>query len=446
MPIEIFQLASFSANDSLFAPTRNRTNPLPNTTHHIANYPNKLVIYKIQASRFWQVRCWFDGRYFKKSTKTQSLLQAKKAARFFFEETLALRYISNNDIQTISHSHSKEQNITFLTFGAIAAQMLTNEEARCSRGEISHKGLKTLKNRLDKFILPRWSTKSPKEITHQTLLEFSQYLSTTYKTTTISQYLILIKKVLSHALATGHLDKLPEFPKIKVISIPRGGFTPSEYWHLLKTARRDEGKENPHTSVSSSYYIRINHIDRVFPKDVAWIIGFMVNSFIRPSDIFNLKHKHIEIVKSHNVYLRLTLPESKKHDKPIVTLFPAVRIYLQIVKYQSQKGLSQPDDFLFFPKLRNREYVRSILWIHFNWLLNRTGLKKGPHGQSRSMYSLRHSAITFRLLYGQGIDLLTLARNSRTSVEMINKYYASALTGEQNIALLQSRRSKKSTS
>jgi hypothetical protein len=41
------------------------------------------------------------------------------------------------------------------------------------------------------------------------------------------------------------------------------------------------------------------------------------------------------------------------------------------------------------------------------------------------MYSFRHSAITFRLLYGQGIDLLTLARNARTSADVINTYYAS---------------------
>jgi hypothetical protein len=45
------------------------------------------------------------------------------------------------------------------------------------------------------------------------------------------------------------------------------------------------------------------------------------------------------------------------------------------------------------------------------------------------------------LLYGQGIDLLTLARNARTSVEIINDHYASTVSGEQNIALLQSRRS-----
>ena len=78
--------------------------------------------------------------------------------------------------------------------------------------------------------------------------------------------------------------------------------------------------------------------------------------------------------------------------------------------------------------------------IHFIKILNAAGLRIGQLGQSRTMYCLRHTAITFRLLYGRGIDLLTLARNARTSVQMIEKFYASQLTAEMNINLLQSRR------
>jgi hypothetical protein len=43
-------------------------------------------------------------------------------------------------------------------------------------------------------------------------------------------------------------------------------------------------------------------------------------------------------------------------------------------------------------------------------------------------------------LYGRSIDLLTLARNARTSVEMIEKFYSSNLSSEMNIDLLQGRR------
>ena len=178
------------------------------------------------------------------------------------------------------------------------------------------------------------------------------------------------------------------------------------------------------------------------PPDLAWAVGFMVNSFIRPSDLKTLKHRHVEVVRGKNTYLRLTLPETKKHDAPIVTLFPAVRIYREIVKYQQPRGKANPNDYLFLPELRDRNYALTVLSLMFNWVLAVTGYKQNAHGQPRSMYSLRHSAITFRLLYGQGIDLLTLARNARTSVEVINNHYASTVSGEQNIALLQSRRSR----
>ena len=171
-----------------------------------------------------------------------------------------------------------------------------------------------------------------------------------------------------------------------------------------------------------------------------------MNSFIRPSDLRTLNHRHIEVVRGENTYLRMNLPETKSHGKPIVTLYPAVRIYEQILKHQRAEGRGAPDDYLFLPHLRDRNYALAVLGFHLNWVLAETGLKVGAHGQARSMYSFRHSAITFRLLYGQGIDLLTLARNARTSVDVINTYYASTVTGEQNIALLQSRRSRKTAS
>ena len=46
----------------------------------------------------------------------------------------------------------------------------------------------------------------------------------------------------------------------------------------------------------------------------------------------------------------------------------------------------------------------------------------------------------YRLLFGDGINTLLLARNARTSVEMIDRFYAKPLSGEMNIEALQSRR------
>jgi hypothetical protein len=45
-----------------------------------------------------------------------------------------------------------------------------------------------------------------------------------------------------------------------------------------------------------------------------------------------------------------------------------------------------------------------------------------------------------RLLNAENLDSLTLARNARTSVEMIDRFYAKPLTGEMNVDLLHSQR------
>jgi hypothetical protein len=324
----------------------------------------------------------------------------------------------------------------------MAAQMMANEQARVERGEFSAGSLKVLRNRLDAHILPRWGKMPPAAIDHAQLLAFTQYLSKTFSTITVSQYLVAVRKIMTMAVAVGALDKLPEFPKVKVQTNSRGAFTPTEYWQIMRTARKLQNTRHPDSDSTLRKNYRLRTAEYTMPPDIAWCIGFMVNSFIRPSDLKTLKHRHVEVVRNDNTYLRLNLPKTKSHTRPIVTLQPAVRIYQQLTQHYNVRNLAAPDDYLFLPHLRDRQYAHAVLAFYFNWVLARTGLKLGAHGQERSLYSLRHSSITFRLLYGQGIDLLTLARNARTSVDMINQHYASTVTGEQNIGMLQSRRTR----
>ena len=430
-----------SANDA--AIVRNRTTPISQSITPVPSYPSKLVVYKIAASRFWQVRCWVGGRTHKRSTKTQNLRSAQSFARVFYEQLVAKQYKHLHYADTAGAEIVQQVTPKQLTFGALAAQMFANEQARTERMEFSLGSLQVLRNRLDAHILPRWASKTALQIDYKALLEFTQFLSANMSSTTISQYLVAVRKVLSHAIAVGELAQLPVFPRIKIVSNPRGAFTPSQYWQIMRASRKLRGETHPdaQSTARSSYMVRA--AQQTLPPDLAWAIGFMVNSFIRPSDLKTLKHKHVEVVRANNTYLRLTLPKTKSHDKPIVTLYPAVRINQKISKHYATfavDNLATQDDSLFLPKLADRNYALRVLSYHFNWVLEYTSLKFGANAQQRSLYSLRHSAITFRLLYGQGIDLLTLARNARTSVEVINNHYASSMTAEQNIGLLQSRR------
>jgi integrase len=445
-----------AANDSLpgmavRARQRERTVPIPETLTPVPGYPQKLAVFKMAASRYWQVRCWVAGRTYRRSTQTQSLRMAQSFARQFYEQLMAERHRASEDEAQLplfkSRAGAKARGAAApaeaapqVTFGALAAQVLANEQARADRGEYALGSFQVLRNRLDLHILPRWGSLPPSVVTFPVLLEFTHVLSKTFSSTTVSQYLVAVRKVLSHAVSMGVLEKLPEFPKIKIVTTPRGAFTPSEYWTLIRCARRLRGAPYPESADAIRVNYKIRKAEQRLPPDLAWAMAFMLNSFIRPSDLKTLQHRHVEVVRANHTYLRLTLPETKSHGRPIVTLQPAVRCYQQICKHQAPLGLTGPDDYLFLPHLRDRNYAHWVLNFHFNWLLAETGLKKGPHGQPRSLYSLRHSAITFRLLYGRGIDLLTLARNARTSVDVINNHYASTVTGKQNIALLQSRR------
>ncbi len=445
-----------AVNDATFgAAPRERTVPIPSSITPVPGYPRKLVVFKIAASRFWQVRCWIKGKTFKRSTQSQSLRVAQSFARTFYEQLLAqshgfgqtaIRNVVLNDTaqHIVQQRDDQASTVPKDTFAALSAQMFAAEQARVERGEFTRGSLMVLRNRLDSHLLPRWGTQPITAIGYREIMEFVDFMSKAKSSTTISQYIIAIRKVFHHAVRVGALDKLPEFPKVKIKTASRGAFTPTEYWRILRTARSLRGKPHPNSKRALRKSYKLVYSDYCMPPDVAWAVGFMVNSFIRPSDLKTLKHKHVEVVRGKNTYLRLTLPETKKHDAPIVTLVPAVRIYKQIVKYQQPRGKANPNDYLFLPELRDRNYALNVLSLMFNWVLAVTGYKENAHGQPRSLYSLRHSAITFRLLYGQGIDLLTLARNARTSVEVINNHYASTVSGEQNIALLQSRRSRTS--
>jgi integrase len=116
-------------------------------------------------------------------------------------------------------------------------------------------------------------------------------------------------------------------------------------------------------------------------------------------------------------------------------------VYERLLAWQLRQGYGKPTDYVFLPEQQNRDLVLETYRWQFTWIQQQAGIgKNAANGQSRTLYSLRHSSMTFRLLYGRRVDLLTLARNARTSVEMVEKFYSSNLAAEMNIDLLQGRR------
>lgn len=334
-------------------------------------------------------------------------------------------------------------------FDALADKLMGLEQQRVSRGELSKASVGILRNRLDAHVMPFFKYIPPSQVTSVQMEAFVQRLTDCQlSSTTVSQYLVVVRKLLKLAVRHGFLRELPEMPEVKVANRPRSMLSLPEYRALVSTAHRLRRQKSLAPALKSSN----GHRDRfwVSPRnltlapDMAWVIRFMVNSFVRPGDIRQLKHKHVQVVRGESTYLRLTLPETKRHDTPVVTLRPAVQVYEVALAWARENGQGGPEDYVFLPGERDRVYALAVLGFWFKWVMREAGVATvDALGRDRTLYCLRHTAIMFRLLYGQGIDMLTLARNARTSVQMIERFYASALDGEMNVAMLQSRRSQK---
>ena len=337
------------------------------------------------------------------------------------------------------HKSAEPSKNTYINIHAVIQVILAKEKHKVTRQEVTEGTYRMTKVRLETHIAAFFDHTDLRTVNMGSIQRFIDYLSDQeLSTPTIVGYIAQLRKVLRYLVEHEHIAQMPLFPKMKVTQKPRGAFTVTEYAAMLRQSKTLRRHEFVWDKPDTRFHIKPQY--RRMPFEMNGLIRFMVYTFLRPGDVRQLKHKHIEIISGKFHYLRLTPPEIKRHKAPTVSLPQAVRVYKTLLAHQTALGYGQPDDYVFFPEEKNRlRCLNTIGWL-FNWILNSLGIKAGPHGADRSFYSLRHTAITFRLIFGGNIDLLTLARNARTSVEMIEKFYASTLSAEMNISLLHSKR------
>ncbi len=396
---------------------KHRSVPLKDTISKIGKgYPDKLVIFKIPASSFWWVRYYTQGRILKKSTKTDNQKVATEFAKRFYEDIL----LRERNLLPLSANRSFEK---------CARLLLEEQDDLIKRGERNPKLNLNDRQKLDKDILPFFADYNVKEITYKHINDYVRTLAErNLKPTTIKVHLNLIHKILMLALRENIVDRLPPMPKVKLVDSPRGWFSNEEYEKLKRTAIK---------LADDQVIVRYHQITR----EMYLLILFMVNTFLRPSDIKTLRNRNVQVVKGEHNYLRIQTDTSKTTKSAVVSMEAAVGIYKDITTLQ--KSLDRPrgpEDFVFFPHLPNRDFALQTMQRQFDEILTVSKLKKSGAGEPRTLYSLRHTAIMFRLTMGDHIDLLSLARNARTSVDMIERFYARPLQAEMNVEKIQSMR------
>lgn len=383
---------------------KNRLTPIPETIERMRGYPSTLIIYKTNASKYYWVRFYFNGKNKIKTTKCELAKDAKKFAVQFYKDTL---------IETSVGKKSTKQK----AFNYVGNLFFHSTERNTNTGTY-----KSDINRYKQHILPFFKQQDIDSITHVQLNEFVEYLyKTGIKPATIKHHIIVLRKIMRFAIANELMPTLPVFPRIAgklKTSVKRDYFTKDEYEQLIASAERLAD-------------MKVKVRTQIITIALKYLIQFMVNSFIRPSDLRVLKHKHVKKMKDKDsVWLTLSHPATKTNANEVQAMPATVGIYEKLVEFYKQEKIThKPDDYVFMPTIKNRTTAMEVISRQFKEVIDESKLEEITD-KKFTLYSLRHTAIMFRLIIGN-VDTLVLSRNARTSQNMIDRFYAAHLTTDQ---------------
>jgi Phage integrase SAM-like domain len=381
-----------------------KSNPIKGTLFTIPGIPDHLKVYRVPASPFWWCRVTLGERRTQRSTRETEKKKAIKFARDFYFSLL--RHDSSIPLKTSR------------SFERCALSLLEDHKQKAMTGERNRRFADDLRKQLNHRILKHFRSYPLKDIDYESINQFVKSMRVDgASASTIQRNLVSVRLVLKHAIERNLIDRLPLFPRVTVRDNPRPWFSPDEY-ELLKSTASRLAKEG----------IVID--EEPLTVEVLDFIIFMVNTFLRPSDWYNLRRRHIRVEKhgDEESILVISPPTSKTRNTEIVSMPTGVPVYERLVNRQNTIHVRDSNSFVFFPHIENRDRARNQMRVFFNRLLNAAGLKVAHTGEKRTIYSLRHTAISLRLLRGDNVDLLFLARNCRTSVAMIERFYASQLS------------------
>lgn len=383
-----------------------RSNPIQGSQESINGYPKSLIIYKVLGSEYYYARYFYMGKYFGRSTKTTNKSEAKKEAIKLYQDII----LNSRKIGVTSKTKS---------FGIIGKQFIESLKTTAKKD--------TLRNDNAKFtndLLPFFGDKDVSLINYSDITQFLEKISERgVSNATKKHFLVVIRKILKFAVANGVMNNIPAFPVIRG-NLPttqrRDYLTYKEYFNFVKAI------ENHVLKSKEPWTYR--HLK--VTMEMKYLIQFMVNSFIRPSDIRVLKHTHIKEQfdkKTDERWLTLTHPATKTNATEVQSMPLCVEIYNNLVSWQKEQGIYDSRGYVFMPKYQNRTTAIGLLGKLFALVVEKTKLEEET-GKNVTLYSLRHTAIMLRLMMGDQIDTVSLARNARTSAVMIDKFYASHLT------------------
>lgn len=370
----------------------------------------KLHVYKRPGSSAWQCSTYLAGKNRRASTKEDSLSLAKEFAEDWY---LGLK------------GKQRAGEITNEKTFTDAAKVFMREYALMTEGQRSARYVELQRENIEKKLIPYFGSKGVSEVTSGLVQEYRLFRRENSKTgkpparSTVHHEIVALRQVLKTAIRLGWLSHLPDLSapyKTSGKITHRAWFSHAEYKQLYeatrKRVRNAQGRRWQWACEQLHDFVLL-----------------MANTGLRPDEAKRLEHRDVEIIEDEATGERILEIEvrGKRGIGYCKSTAGAVRPYERLVA----RNTPEPTDLLFPAGHRDQ----------LNNVLEEEGLKFDRDGNRRTAYSLRHTYICFRLM--EGADIYQIAKNCRTSVEMIEKYYAAHIKTSLDAAAINVRKPRR---
>jgi integrase len=378
----------------------------------------KVHIYKRTNSPSWQCASYLAGKNRRTTTKEDSLSKAKEFAEDWYLQLRGKLRDGNLKSGKLFREAAKLylREFDIITQGQRSPTYARGQHARTNGHLIPFFG---------SMVLPEITAGKVNEYRIGRLEECKALRGKPPAHNTMHQEIVTLRQIFKTALRHGWIDHLPDLSEPYRSSTKishRAWFSPEEYKQLYEaTRKRAQNPKQPRF--------------RWEGEQLHDYVLFSANTGLRPDEALRLQFRDVTIVEDEGS--GQTILEIEVRGKRGVGFCKSTAG--AVLPFERLKSRSRPDGGpgrsgsrtasvakgewhepnptdLLFPK-----WPRDL----FNAVLDEEKLHVDRDGRPRTAYSLRHTYICLRLL--EGADIYQIAKNCRTSVEMIEKYYAAHL-------------------
>ncbi len=387
-------------------------------------FDGRLQIYRRTDHGPWQAAARVGGQRFRQTTGEMALDRAKDVAEEWYLDlrgklrTGRLEPLAPKEKTFAEAAEAYLREVRVLAASVRSPSYVKNLEMRMKAHVLPFFKDKPL-SAINKGLVQRYRVKRAEETIARTTVKGKDGAPDTPgkppARSTMLQEIVIIRQVLKHAEGLGWIPFVPNLSTPYMTQGKRGRrawFSHDEYKRLYEATRRRiaEGKRR---GWKSRY------------EDLHDFVLIMANTGLRPDEAWGLEFRDVTIeddyaTKDTILVIDVRGKTGVGYCKSMPNaVYPFTELRKRRMRKLKEEGRSAEDIVRVLPTMKVFPKFNRDL---FNKILEEENLKFDRDGQRRTAYSLRHTYISMRLM--EGANIHQIANNCRTSVQMIEQFYA----------------------